>query len=322
MKFNRRQMLLSLAVFGIFSSLFFQNFTNYESKGLPGCEAGLHSGSGKTIYRCFNRSYTSIIYGQPDQQYDLYLPPQFELNSSKKYPMVVNIHGDHWRGDKGEEAAFAESIAAMGYVVANLNYTTSGAVWNDKRNATLDIQEYMRSIFNQKATESQIIDPLQILLTGFGSGGHLALMEATRGEFNYFAVLVKSAPTRIDKLLDSPDPAFKSTLVDVFGGAYSFREKMSPYNRIEKLKTRILFMEHSQTDTFVPFTQATDFFTEAKVIEKIDNFVAGDPISVHQEGYIIGNHNFSEGSLIKETLEVIYNKNFNPGFFKGVALSR
>lgn len=336
MKFTRIKMFAIFFSFSVVALLFFQNASRFRPSGrfvssnvssqfvqqapslapisqYPDCSSALSSDR-RPFYRCANeRAYPSGISGQSNQAWDLSLPPQFNSVFGSRLPLLIVIHGGSWGGDKASERGFAETMAARGFVVANINYTTAnGRVWDSNYNATLDIQSFVRLAFNSGIADGYKIDTRKISLAGFSAGGHLALMEATRGEFEYFGVFTGSAPTRIDLMKNPEDPAFSSTLDSVFGKSSVFRSEMSPYNRISRLRTRVLFMEHSQTDTIVPYEHGLQFYLDAQAPEKIGNPAAGDPIQRSSSGYVIGSHNFSSGSKMQATLESLYSSRLRP----------
>ena len=129
-------------------------------------------------------------------------------------------------------------------------------------------------------------------------------MEATRGKHQFYFVGVGSAPTHIDQMPNPEDPNFSQLLDQVFGGQ-NFRSEMSPYNRVGRLNAKYFFMEHSRTDTLVPFNHALQFYEAANASQKKYpfNLVAGNPASKDPtNGLIIGSHNFSSGSVLNSML--------------------
>lgn len=313
--FNKAKGIFVVFIGSAIGLALFQNATFYGSRSylpsisqFPDCAASVNN-EGKRYYRCTAvREYPSGIPGRPNLKWDLYLPPAFAFANGAQLPLSIVIHGGGWNGDKITESGFSQNLAARGYVVANINYTiASEQPWDPFKNATMDIQSFVKLAFDPGIAQYYKINTAKTSLVGFSAGGHLALMEATRGQFQYWGVFTGSAPTRIDQMTRNPDPNFSNVLDDVFGSSQSFRAAMSPYNRVGQLKTQYLYMEHSQTDTLVPFQHGLDFYFAANVVKKVGTPAAGDPIQMSPAGYPIGSHNFSSGSLLQQNMETLIN---------------
>ncbi len=315
MNLNKVKGIATVLISSAIGLALFQNATYYGSVSylpslskFPDCIPATNS-DGKRYYNCTReRAYPSGILGKPNLAWDLYLPPRFAFSQLQQFPLAIVIHGGSWNGDKITERGFAQNLAGLGYVVANINYTIATVQpWEPFKNATMDIQSFASLAFDPNIAKEYKVDTSKIVLAGFSAGGHLALMEATRGHFSYWGVFTGSAPTRIDLMKPNPDPNFANTLDEVFGSSQSYRAQVSPYNRVNHLNTRFLFMEHSQADTLVEFDHAVQFYFAANVYKKVGNPAVGDPIKYSPEGYPIGSHNFSSGSLMQKNMEVLIN---------------
>ena len=115
-----------------------------------------------------------VAYGHTGQRsllLDLYSPK--DANGSS--PAIIFIHGGSWRGGKKEDyRPYALHYAAMGYVVASIQYRLSGeapfpAAVHDVKAAV----RYMRAEASRHG-----VDPKRIGVAGGSAGGHLSMMVA------------------------------------------------------------------------------------------------------------------------------------------------
>lgn len=96
-------------------------------------------------------------------------------------PLIVLIHGGGWmKGDKKDYTSDAETLASMGYAVANMNYRLAGAFSNRAPAAVEDARCAVRWLRSQAPFYGY--DPNRVGALGFSAGGHLAAMLATADE--------------------------------------------------------------------------------------------------------------------------------------------
>ena len=157
LKRSQKWKLISLiASFPLF--VLFQNFS-YQAMNqnlLPGCFPENYQS--QTIYSCLNRGYPAAdpSFGG----YDLYLPPGYSTLSNVKYPLIIWIHGGSYGGRqynlpsaRNEDSGFvdaAKNFAAMGYMVANIDYTPGVYVKEvtDANGVAIKVYTYRKDIEN------------------------------------------------------------------------------------------------------------------------------------------------------------------------------
>ncbi|WP_433679104.1 alpha/beta hydrolase family protein [Nocardia sp. CA-119907] len=120
----------------------------------------------------------TIAYGShPDQLADLYLP-----TTNDPAPLVFVLHGGFWRAaiDRKHARPEAEALAALGYVVASIEYRRVGdgggwpGTFDDVARA---LDELPGSVEDARPGR---IDEGRIAYVGHSAGGHLALWAALR----------------------------------------------------------------------------------------------------------------------------------------------
>jgi acetyl esterase/lipase len=101
---------------------------------------------------------------------DIYYDPSL-LESGKKLPVVVNIHGGGFvKGDKHHRSSVSKRFAANGYIVFNINYRLSPKYSNPE--ATRDCIKAVNYL--AKLPEKFNIDLNKVVVTGDSAGAYYA----------------------------------------------------------------------------------------------------------------------------------------------------
>lgn len=120
----------------------------------------------------FSQAYAD--YDGRKLRLDLYRP----IERTKPLPAVVCIHGGGWRnGDRGSQAAVAQTLAANGYVAVTITYRL-----RDEARFPAAIEDCKAAVRWLRANAKRLgVDPDHIGATGLSAGGHLAALLATTG---------------------------------------------------------------------------------------------------------------------------------------------
>ncbi|MFF4398145.1 alpha/beta hydrolase [Streptomyces sp. NPDC001480] len=129
-------------------------------------------------------------YGDhPDQVIDFYAPRG--ESTAGGAPLVVVLHGGAWRApyDRHHITPFADSLAARGFAVANVEYRRGSATpaqgadapvagrWPDTFDDVAAALDALPALVREALPQA---DPRRTVLTGHSAGGHLALWAAAR----------------------------------------------------------------------------------------------------------------------------------------------
>ena len=118
----------------------------------------------------------TVVYrqlGDVTLRLDIYRPPA----SSRPVPLVVTIHGGAWHhGDRTQLSAHNHRLAAMGYVVAAIDYRLAPQ-WKFPT-ALEDVRAALA--FLRHESHRYGFDPDRVVLHGRSAGAHLALLAAYR----------------------------------------------------------------------------------------------------------------------------------------------
>ncbi|MEU5595629.1 alpha/beta hydrolase [Streptomyces sp. NPDC020298] len=130
-------------------------------------------------------------YGDhPDQVIDFYAP-RGERGPDNTVPLVVVLHGGAWRApyDRHHITPFADSLAARGFAVANVEYRRGSTTPAQPENAPIagrwpdtfdDVAAALDALPALVREALPQADPRRTVLTGHSAGGHLALWAAAR----------------------------------------------------------------------------------------------------------------------------------------------
>jgi len=190
------------------------------------------------------------------QMGQVYIP-----KGSGPFPGVVIVHGGGWDSRTFSDMdSVAESLAANGFVVYNINYRL--APNHRHPDPIIDLKNAL-TYFKIHSKEYKL-DPARIGLWGYSSGGHIvtshALIYALDKEHRVQAVVAGGTPFDFTWYPYSP-------IISVYMG--NFRDKMLD----QYFKASPMFMEtkgappfyiyHAKEDKLVEFAQSTAF--EAKL---------------------------------------------------------
>ena len=124
--------------------------------------------------------YTDISYGEHDlQTMDLHIPAGLP---DARYPVVLTIHGGNWSsGDKTTLGEYTATVLASGCIHVSINYRLLGN--GISAETEIPYEEMLQDInaafnFLAQNAEKYHIDTTKAGITGYSSGGHLALLYA------------------------------------------------------------------------------------------------------------------------------------------------
>lgn len=212
-----------------------------------------------------DKSYTvtnDIYYsGAKDvrEQGDIYIP-----EGTGPFPLVVTVHGGGWKSRSRKDMdSIAESLAAHGFVVFNINYRFSP---EHRHPAPIDdLEKAIRFLKSNK--EKFKISPEKIGLWGYSSGGHTtsyyALTRAQSDDLKVKAVVSGGAPYDFTWYPQSP-------YINGYTGFYRDQNlnlyiEASASSKVNALAPPF-FLYHAINDELVEFAQQSAF--EAKLKEK------------------------------------------------------
>ena len=206
----------------------------------------------------------------------LLYPAKFD--SSKKYPLVVNIHG-------GPHGLFSNSfditrqlLSSNGYLVLAVNPRGTSTYGKDYMRRVLgdwggeDYNDIMASL--DHVCEQNYVDPEKLAVTGYSYGGFMSSWII--GHTNRFKCAVIGAPvTNLDSFYGTADIGVNFSERQIGGSRldikneYDFR---SPLSYAENVDTPALLL-HGDSDYRVPISQSEEYFVTLKRLGKIVEFV-------------------------------------------------
>ena len=206
----------------------------------------------------------------------LLYPAKFD--SSKKYPLVVNIHG-------GPHGLFSNSfditrqlLSSNGYLVLAVNPRGTSTYGKDYMGRVLgdwggeDYNDIMASL--DHVCEQNYVDPEKLAVTGYSYGGFMSSWII--GHTNRFKCAVIGAPvTNLDSFYGTADIGVNFSERQIGGSRldikneYDFR---SPLSYAENVDTPALLL-HGDSDYRVPISQSEEYFVTLKRLGKVVEFV-------------------------------------------------
>ncbi|MBM40145.1 MAG: hypothetical protein CL765_07475 [Chloroflexi bacterium] len=206
----------------------------------------------------------------------LLYPAKFD--SSKKYPLVVNIHG-------GPHGLFSNSfditrqlLSSKEYLVLAVNPRGTSTYGKDYMRRVLgdwggeDYNDIMASL--DHVCEQNYVDPEKLAVTGYSYGGFMSSWII--GHTNRFKCAVIGAPvTNLASFYGTADIGVNFSERQMGGSRldikneYDFR---SPLTYAENVDTPALLM-HGDSDYRVPISQSEEYFVTLKRLGKIVEFV-------------------------------------------------
>jgi len=217
-----------------------------------------------------------IPYGKEDprQHLDVYQqgqwsgePNYFTVNESPR-PTVIQIHGGGWiSGDKIDVANWLTHYVKKGWNVVNLNYR----IGNNSAPAAID--DVMCAVkWIVENAKAYYFDSNKLVMTGFSSGGTLALLAAMlnrapglhecyvgeqlkiRAVINWFGI---TDIERLESFLATNNrPNYPLRWIGDKTNIKAFSQRFSPIHNVTA-NTRATLTIHGDKDTIVPYDQAT-----------------------------------------------------------------
>jgi dipeptidyl aminopeptidase/acylaminoacyl peptidase len=215
----------------------------------------------------------------------------YHFDSSKKYPLVVNVHGgpsslslSHWPGSHD----FASGLSGMGYFVLYPN--PRGSYGQGEAFTRANVKDFGYGDFKDilagvdEAIRIAPIDPNRLGITGWSYGGFMTMWAVT--QTNRFKAAMAGAG------LSNWQSYYGENLIDqwmipFFGkSVYDDPEiyaKSSPINFIKKVKTPTLILV-GDSDGEVPAPQSYEFWHALKTLGVETQFVVYE-----REGHLFAN---------------------------------
>lgn len=199
-------------------------------------------------------------YGNHERnKMDIYLPKDRSNNT----PFVLLIHGGGWvSGDKGDMAAFQDSLLVRGIASASMNYRyASGSVHYEEQME--DVGKALSYCLG-KADEWHIRKD-KYILGGASAGAHMSMLYAHRFNTQYSITGVISAAgptdiTDVDWLNYAAIISQLSNIQNMVGAQYYFGQALdarfaaaSPIKGVKNIPT---LMIHGDNDLVVPYVQS------------------------------------------------------------------
>ena len=211
---------------------------------------------------------------------DIYRP----LNTKKKHPGILQIHGGAWiTGSKRQASFLMTRMAARGWVCFSVSYRFSPDIIFPEH--LIDVKRALRWIRNN--AEEHGLDPDFIVTTGGSAGGHLAAMMALTQNRVEFQPGFEKMDTSIHGCVpiygvfnfhdpfenQTPYPAKARVLKMLCGGTpkkqHDRYEQITPANWISGKAPPFLLIQ-GETDALVS-TSETYSFWEALEAHKVPN---------------------------------------------------
>jgi acetyl esterase/lipase len=258
-----------------------------------------------------DRAYPNVVYARSASGSPLAADIYSPAAPAKAVPVVIMVHGGGFNaGDKAGLAPYASAMAALGFVVVNVNYTLSTA---GRAGYPVQVQEIRDAITWTIAHARQYGgDPTRLALVGFSAGGYLAAMAGLQDSGvpgrPVKAIVTLSAPLdlpAIDQMFrarialcgyratcpqqpDSRAPSSFGTLFDFLGcpkGNCSPQliQDASPRSHVSTGDPSFLIF--NSADELIPASQATDM-ASALQADRVPAKVVIVPGTQHGEAYL------------------------------------
>lgn len=203
-----------------------------------------------------------VSYGPyPRNKMDVYLP----ANRTDHTPFVVLIHGGGWVGyGKEYVRGYQDTLFSHGIAVASINHRYANDSSVHYKDMLEDISNAVRYCIEHSAAWHVRSD--QVIMTGYSSGAHLALLYSYMTSTRVAAIVEFSGPVNVGdtSLLNYASTIGLLTLVQKMVGAKYIRDKpvpplfvdASPVSHVKDIPVLII---HGDADAVVPFAQALQF---------------------------------------------------------------
>ena len=206
----------------------------------------------------------------------LLFPPDFD--PSKKYPLVLNIHG-------GPHGLFANSfditrqaLASHGYIVLAVNPRGTSTYGRDYMLPVLedwggeDYNDIMASM--DMVCERPYVDSERLGVTGYSYGGYMTTWIV--GHSDRFKSAVVGAPvTNLSSFYGTSDIGVRFGEREIGAPNYMIKEEYdyrSPITYATKVSTPVLLL-HGESDLRCPISQSEEYFVTLKRLGKVIDFV-------------------------------------------------
>lgn len=203
-------------------------------------------------------------------------PPDFD--ASKKYPVVVEIHGGPRTSYGNAFMHEFQVLAAKGFIVAYLNPRGSAGYGEDfafeivKNYGDRDYKDIMEAV--QYLEKLPYVDENNIGVTGGSYGGYMTNWIVTHTD-RFKAAVTQRSISNFISFFGTSDIGFMFTTEEIGGTPWKrYRKYMekSPLFHVNYVKTPILII-HSEEDLRCPIGQAEEFYTALKYLKKDVEFV-------------------------------------------------
>lgn len=196
--------------------------------------------------------------------YEYNYPKDFATR--RNIPIIIWIHGGSWMGGSAQEdRTWAQTLAELGFIVVNLNYTLAKANAGSYTVGPNDINAFMAYL---KANVGVINGDLsKISIAGNSAGAHLALHQATRADntTNFRCVISLSGPTDLTEIKTPTNYPLSKEIIDtVFGTNILNLQNNSPALNFSQFKGQKLALFHQVEDNLVPISQALHLVSTVK----------------------------------------------------------
>ena len=197
----------------------------------------------------------------------LYLPPDFD--PSRKYPMVLDIHGGPHNVFYDGFYPVQQVLATAGYVVLAVNPRGSGTYGADFAKAVQgdwggeDYLDILESV--DAACARPYVDETRLGVTGYSYGGYMSSWIV--GHDHRFSAAVIGAPvTDLSSFYGTSDIGVRFGEVEIGGTRRDILDeyrRRSPLTYVYNVRTPVLLL-HGEEDFRCPLEQSEQFFVSLK----------------------------------------------------------
>ena len=197
----------------------------------------------------------------------LYLPPDFD--PSRKYPMVLDIHGGPHNVFYDGFYPVQQVLSTAGYVVLAVNPRGSGTYGADFARAVLrdwggeDYLDILESV--DAACARPYVDETRLGVTGYSYGGYMSSWIV--GHDHRFSAAVIGAPvTDLASFYGTADIGVRFGETEIGGTRRDILDtyrKHSPLTYVHNVRTPVLLL-HGEEDFRCPLEQSEQFFVSLK----------------------------------------------------------
>nr|WP_179952549.1 S9 family peptidase [Ningiella ruwaisensis] len=228
-------------------------------------------------------TYSSSIDGETIHGWYI-LPPNFD--ASKRYPMIIEIHGGPHLAYGPVFSAELQRMAAEGYIVFYNNHRGStgygerfALLLQNKYSSKYDFSDHMSGI--DTLIEMGLVDPEQLYITGGSAGGIAAAYAIGLTDRFKAAVVAKPVINWISKVLTADSGLYQ--IPYQFPGMpweeFEHYWERSPLSLVGKVNTPTLLITGVE-DKRTPMSETEQFYQALK-LRKVDTVLVKVPGSSH-----------------------------------------